>query len=156
MEVSALRSRVVVIAFSILIMSVFYFFPKSFTGFAVYSLDENVVSGEALVYPNGTSGWNDTGDFIKTYLADSDYEIIGETVETLLHQEQIGMSIQWKNPENGNKGKFSLAQQTTQNGHPCKEIYGEVVLRKRKKYVGKVIVCMLPDGTWVEIKKEIS
>ncbi len=76
MEVSALRRRVVIIAFSIILVSAFYFVPKSFTGFVLYSEIEHDVDGEGTVYPNGTDSINASGDFSDTWSNDSSHERI--------------------------------------------------------------------------------
>ena len=67
-EDGADRNRVVIIAVTIALAFAFSFLQMPFTGFAVYSIEENHADGEAMVYPNGTYGWNSTGDYTRTFL----------------------------------------------------------------------------------------
>ncbi len=76
MEDGAPSNRVLVIAVTITLAFVFFFTLMLFTGMAVYWIEENNVAGEALVYPNGTWGWNSTGDFTDTWDNTSNIETI--------------------------------------------------------------------------------
>ncbi|UCD02610.1 MAG: hypothetical protein JSV63_02340 [Candidatus Aenigmatarchaeota archaeon] len=83
-ERGAQKNRVVVIVIALLFVFALYAFPFAFTGFVIYSVSEETADGEALIYPNGTWGWNQTGSFVDTQIDGSGVEIINPTNNKLL------------------------------------------------------------------------
>jgi surface antigen len=77
----------------------------------------------------------------------SDLELARDAAERA-HQARIGGSVEWANPETGNRGSVTAIREGfAQNGAFCREYRQAATVAGRTEQVFG-IVCRQPDGAW--------
>jgi len=78
--------------------------------------------------------------------ADKQYAMKAQTVA---HEVPVGKSIEWSNPETGNRGRVTPTRtgRDTRTGAYCREYQTEVIVGGEAQ-VGYGTACQMPDGDW--------
>lgn len=71
-----------------------------------------------------------------------------DRASTIAHASPVGKSINWNNPETGNRGTVTAVRDgTSADGLYCRE-YQQTITIDAETRVGTGIACQQPNGTW--------
>ena len=80
-----------------------------------------------------------------------DKQMLVKSSRQALEYSPSGNSVEWNNPDSGNRGSITPTKTFKESGQYCREYIQEVTIGgKKQKAYGKA--CRQPDGSWKIIK----
>lgn len=87
------------------------------------------------------------GNSIGKSLDEHDKLMLEKSSRQALEYSPSGSSVEWNNPDSGNRGRITPVKTVKESGQYCREYIQEVVIGgEKKKAYGKA--CRQPDGDW--------
>lgn len=82
-------------------------------------------------------------------LTAEDIELIRETTAKIVETGNTGSVLKWENEKSGNRGRFSVVREFSEDDISCKEIRTEIWINDEQSHDFNLIFCLQTDGTWV-------
>ena len=102
-----------------------------------------------VVYP-AQAQWLGPAWETNVTLTRADLDMIKASLAQQIHNQRLGASTSWKNPESGNSGSMALLKVFARQGRRCEQIEYRMSPPEKAMPSDRFVLtsCLQPDGTW--------